>query len=1079
MTGVCKKDQNLGRCCVSCFGVNLFVFFGLIFANSAEFAAGQEAPQEKIDYGSQIKPILADKCYACHGPDESKHQADFRIDQKASLLDPELGILIPGDPDASPLIERILSVDADEVMPPSDHLKSLTPSEKKLIVAWVEQGATWAEHWAFKSPVNRLEGRNRSEAVTDFIDESIQIRLSKLGLDPSEQSSPEGLLRRLNFDLLGLPPSPDRISKFKADSVERGFEEAYATEVDRLLASPHFGERMAVNWLDLVRYADTVGYHGDQNMSISPYRDYVIEAFNANMPFDQFTREQLAGDLLENPTQKQLIASGYNRLGMMSAEGGVQPEEYLNKYASDRVRTTASVWLGITLGCAECHDHKFDPFTSKEFYEFSAFFADIKERGLYAGAHNTGLWGPSINVSDDELPRLLIPIDKAISEAKDKLGQSPIAIERRLEWERSLQESSRIWHPLSPTAVKVPEGVHAVTKPDQSILISGENVAQAVYGVSVDVKEGLEAIRLEALPDKSLPHSGPGRASNGNFVVSELVLMRGDQLQSFEWFEKDFSEWPAELKAAIVELSDASATVEQAQSGNQHPDKKWSAASTIDRDTKGSTWGWAVLPQVGKPHELVVRTKSAPLEKGKFTIVVRQQHGNATHTLGHFRLSETGKKGAVANPLGALPQNIQDVLKVSESDRTDEQKQTIHDYYVTVSPKYEEARNRMKALEAERSKIVKEHTRITLVTTSVAPREIRVLARGNWMDKSGEVVAPSVPAVLGGPDWAVDGEVAKPATRLDLANWMVSQDNPLTARVFVNRIWRLLFGAGITNVLDDFGSQGEPPTHPEILDQLAVEFMNSGWDVKQLIREIVMTQSYRQSSGVRTDLRELDPENRMLARQSRFRLDAEFIRDQALAVSGLLVRDQGGKSVMPYQPEGLYRHLNFPKRKYKASSGDDQYRRGLYTHWQRQFLHPAMKTFDAPSREECTAARPRSSTPLAALVLLNDPSYVEAARSLASLVLQQRDSTGERINLIFERAFSREVLESERKVIEALFESQQEFYEANVEKARELISIGQTPELTNQESQVSSVELAAWTSVCRAVMNMHEFVLRK
>ena len=1079
MTGACKNDQKLGRCCVSYFGANLFVFFGLIFANSAELAVGQEVRQEKIDYGSQIKPILADKCYACHGPDESKHQADFRIDQKSSLLDPELGILIPGDPDASPLIERILSADADEVMPPSDHLKSLTPSEKELIVAWVDQGATWAEHWAFKSPVNRLEGKHRSEAVTDYIDESIQARLSKLGLEPAEQSSPESLLRRLNFDLLGLPPSPDQISEFKLDTVERGFEEAYAAEVDRLLTSPHFGERMAVNWLDLVRYADTVGYHGDQNMSISPYRDYVIEAFNANMPFDQFTREQLAGDLLENPTQKQLIASGYNRLGMMSAEGGVQPEEYLNKYASDRVRTTASVWLGITLGCAECHDHKFDPFTSKEFYEFSAFFADIKEKGLYAGAHNTGLWGPSINVSDDELPRLLIPIDKAISDAKNKLVQSPIVMKSRLEWERSLQESSRIWNPLSPTAVKVPVGVNAVTEPDHSILISGKNVAQAVYGVTVNVGEGLEAIRLEALPDKSLPHNGPGRASNGNFVVSELILMRGDQLQSYDWFDKDFSEWPAELKAALVELSDASATVEQAQSANQHPDKKWSAASAVDRDASGSTWGWAVLPEVGKSHELVVRAKSAPLETGKFTIVVRQQHGNATHTLGHFRLSETGKKGAVANPLGALPQNIQDVLKVSELDRTNEQKQAIHDYYVSVSPKYEESRNRIKALEAERSKVVKEHTRITLVTTSVEPREIRVLARGNWMDKSGELVAPSVPAVLGGPDWAVDGEVAQPATRLDLANWMVSQKNPLTARVFVNRIWRLLFGAGITNVLDDFGSQGEPPTHPEILDQLAVEFMNSGWDIKQLIREIVMTKTYRQSSGVRTDLRELDPENRMLARQSRFRLDAEFIRDQALAVSGLLVRDQGGKSVMPYQPEGLYRHLNFPKRKYKASSGDDQYRRGLYTHWQRQFLHPAMKTFDAPSREECTAARPRSSTPLAALVLLNDPSYVEAARSLASLVLRQRDSTGERINLIFERAFSREVLESERKVIEALLESQQEFYQANVEKASELIAIGQAPELTNQESQVTSVELAAWTSVCRAVMNMHEFVLRK
>ena len=1079
MTGEYKKEKNQRSWYVSAFGLNFVVFLGLVFSNFGESTIAQENGQEKIDFGSQIKPILADKCYACHGPDESKHQADFRIDQKASLLDPKMGILIPGDPDASPIIERILSADPNEVMPPSDYLKALTVSEKELIVAWVKQGATWAEHWAFTLPVNRLEANKQPESVKVFIDEAIQARLSNLGLKSSERASPDALLRRLNLDLIGLPPNPGQIAGFEADVVERGFEKAYESEVDRLLSSPHFGERMAVNWLDLVRYADTVGYHGDQNVSISPYRDYVIDAFNENIPFDQFTRDQLAGDLLENPSEKQLIASGYNRLGMMSAEGGVQPEEYLNKYASDRVRTTASVWLGITLGCAECHDHKFDPFSSKEFYEFSAFFADIKEQGLYAGAHNTGKWGPAIDVADDQLPSLLIPIDKAILEAKNKLAPSPIKVQGRIAWETSLMETQRIWNPLSPHAVRVTKGVNFVTEADHSILIAGENVPQAIYSVSVEVGESLEALRLEALPHLSLPQSGPGRASNGNFVVSELLLLQGDQLEHFDWFEKDFSEWPPELNETIVELSDASATVEQTTYANQHPDKKWSAASTIDRDAKGKTWGWAVLPQIGMSQNLVVRTKAGPLKKGKFTVVVRQQHDNDTHTLGHFRLAETSLKGAVANPLGSLPQNIQDVLLVPEVDRTPEQKQTIHAYYVSVSPAFEELRNQLKALEAERAQIVKQHTRITLVTASVEPRKIRVLARGDWMDKSGELVSPSVPAVLAGSSWNDSVIGSKRATRLDLANWMVSEENPLTARVFVNRIWRLLFGNGITNVLDDFGSQGEPPTHPEILDQLAIEFMSSGWDIKHLIREIVLTESYRQSSGIRTDLRELDPENRMLARQSRFRLDAEFIRDQALAVSGLLVKDQGGKSVMPYQPEGLYRHLNFPKRKYKASNGDDQYRRGLYTHWQRQFLHPAMKTFDAPSREECTAARPRSSTPLAALVLLNDPSYVEAARSLATLVLEKHASVEQRINLIFQRAFSRTVMESERKVVQELLVSQRAFYEANNEKANELISIGQTPKPANEELQVSDAELAAWTSVCRAVMNMHEFVLRK
>ena len=1075
MTGTYQKVQKLRSGCWGLIGVKLIIFLGTLLASFGESATGQD----KIDFGSQIKPILADKCYACHGPDETKHQADFRIDQKASLLDPELGILIPGDPNASPLIERILSTDPGEVMPPRDYLKKLSDVDKELIVAWVKQGATWAEHWAFKPPVDRMEPAKNSRSLPAFIDGSIQARLSKIGLKPSAQASPESLLRRLNLDLIGLPPSPLQIANFLGDIAQRDFEEAYETEVDRLLASPHFGERMAVSWLDLVRYADTVGYHGDQNVSISPYRDYVIGAFNQNMPFDQFTREQLAGDLLENPTQNQLIASGYNRLGMMSAEGGVQPEEYLNKYASDRVRTTASVWLGITLGCAECHDHKFDPFSSKEFYEFSAFFADIKEQGLYAGAHQSGKWGSAIEVADDQLPGLLIPVDKEISELKTELDESPKLLKHRLTWEASIEESRQIWNPLRPVEVRVSSGLRADTESDRSILIGGENVPQAVYGITVETGEPLSAIRLEALPHRSLPNNGPGRALNGNFVVTELIVMRGDQLHHFDSFDKEFSKWSAELKQTMVELSDASATIEQNQSAKQHPDKKWSAASTIDRDANGRTWGWAVLPQVGQSQELVVRTKAGMLEKGKFTVVIRQQHANGMHILGHFRLSQTDVKLAVANPLRTLPQNIQDVLAVLESDRTGEQNQTIQDYYVSVAPEYEKMRQRIKALEAKRAGIVKEHTRVTLVTASVAPREIRVLSRGDWMDKSGEVVSPSVPVVLGALSWDVEGRESIRATRLDLANWMVSQENPLTARVFVNRIWRLLFGAGITNVLDDFGSQGEPPTHPEILDQLAVEFMNSGWNIKQLIRGIVLSNSYRQSSRIRSELLEVDPENRKLARQSRFRLDAEFIRDQALAVSDLLVREQGGKSVMPYQPQGLYRHLNFPKRQYKASNGDDQYRRGLYTHWQRQFLHPAMKTFDAPSREECTAARPRSSTPLAALVLLNDPSYVEAARSLATLVLEKDSSTENRIDLIFMRAFSRTAMPDEKKVVRDLLESQLAFYETNLEQAEQLISIGQTPKTATEKLQVTDPQLAAWTSVCRAVMNMHEFILRK
>ena len=1034
--------------------------------------------QTEIDFGSQIKPILSDNCFACHGPDEAQRTSDFRLDQKASALDPEFSVIIPSDPDSSLLVERVLSNDPDEVMPPSDHRKQLTESEKELLVRWIEQGAKWSEHWAFqKLTKTPLPHAVDSDWPINFIDHFIFERLRQRQLTPSPAAPSHTLLRRLSFDLTGLPPTPDDVRRFELAVQAEGSEQAYQREVERLLASPHFGERMAVYWLDLVRYADTVGYHGDQNVSVSPYRDYIIDAFNQNMPFDQFTREQLAGDLLENATQARQIASGYNRLGMMSAEGGVQPEEYLNKYASDRVRTTAAVWLGITLGCAECHDHKFDPFTTRDFYQFSAFFADIKEKGLYAGANQTGVWGSSIDVPDPQLDSLIGPLEESIRELDSRMVETAEIKSRRLQWEARLMYSLVPWKPLEPSSVATFPKLKTKTMTDHSILISGDNPKEAIYSVVAKVQPDVKSFRLEALPHKSLPKKGPGRAGNGNFVVTEFIAIRGDHADKIKELSKDISEWPEELQSRTVKLTNATATIEQLQGGEGHPDKKWSAASAIDQDSRGKTWGWAVLPEVGKPQELVVQIADGQPEIKKVTFILKQQHTNGPHLLGHFRLSQALVHDAVANPISALPENVQLILRIDESDRSERQRMEISDYYVSIAPEYEGTRNQISELEAERDALVKQHTRTTLVTVSVPPREIRVLARGDWMDKSGPVVLPSVPASVRGPGWNEVTEKNR-ATRLDLANWIVEKSNPLTARVFVNRTWRMFFGNGISNVLDDLGSQGEPPSHPELLDHLAIDFVESGWDVKQLIRNIVLSNTYRQSSKYRNDLEKVDPENRLLARQSRFRLDAEFIRDHALAVSGLLVKKSGGRSVMPYQPPGLYRHLNFPTRKYNASSGDDQYRRGLYTHWQRQFLHPAMKTFDAPAREECTAARPRSSTPLAALVLLNDPSYVESARSLADRVMAKNADVSSRIDWLFKLAFSRKANPDEQRVIKELLQSHLEHYELHPDEAEKLISIGQSTSKENV-AETALAQRAAWTSVCRAVINMHEFVLRK
>lgn len=1003
-----------------------------------------------VNFNRDIKPILSDKCYACHGPDEGQRQGGsgeglrFDIETNAKSDLGGYAAIVPGKLDDSELVRRILSDDPDEVMPPPEHNKNLTPTEIARLKNWISQGAQWSGHWAYE-PLN-----SSVERTGNWIDELVQRQLSSDGISASAKAEDHILTRRLFFDLVGLPPSKGELDAFLKDTSKDAWEQ----QIDRLLASPHFGERMAIYWLDLVRYADTVGYHGDQDVSVSPFRDYIINAFNSNMPFDQFTREQLAGDLLTNPTQPQLIASGYNKLGMMSAEGGAQPKEYLTKYASDRVRTASTVWLGSTLGCAECHDHKFDPFTQKDFYQFASFFADIKERGLYAGANRDGAWGPSVKVADDELAGLLKAIDSRLAEMQDTYESTDVS-QPFEQWVTEQQTANTTWKPMVPSALSALHETKLVAQPDHSILASGPGNETNTYRVTLkDQAEKLNGIRIEVLPHDSLPKKGPGRAGNGNFVISEVKVHSID----------------ADGKRTPLKLANAKASFEQAD-GNTNPYKGWKAIAAIDGDSKGATWGWAVMPQSGKPNSWIAEFETPLKPESPISLLVEidQNHTNPGHTLGCFRLSGTSGK-VTLDPKLEHPADIQAVLAIAAEKRSDAQIAKLLSHYRTISPQLANIRSKIEATKKERTNTENAHTRSSLITQVVAPREMRVLPRGNWMDMSGEVVTPNVPHFL--PQIEAKDERIN---RLDLANWLTAKDNPITARVFVNRLWKLFFGTGLSKVLDDIGSQGEYPSHPQLIDALAQEFIDSDWNIKHMVRLIVASQTYQQSSLPRPELVETDPFNRLLARQSRYRLDAELIRDNALAVSGLLVDEIGGRSVKPYQPAGLLRHLNFPRRTYKQDTGNEQYRRGVYTHWQRQFLHPAMKSFDAPAREECTAERPRSNTPLAALVLLNDPSYVEAARVFAEQLLASEMTTDEeRITQAIRQALSRDPNEQEIKILMSLTQQQRAHYQSNPEAAKELIAVGLAP----VNDSLDAIETAALLSATRAIMNMHEFITR-
>jgi mono/diheme cytochrome c family protein len=983
---------------------------------------------EAIDYQRQIKPLLAQHCYACHGPDREGQDNDLRLDRRDDAL---VSAIVPGEPEDSSLLERIHTEDPDLRMPPPETKKpQLSATEIALLREWIAQGAPFEEHWSHRPPEHVLPQSKDRPWIRGPVDDFIADYQERKSIAPAVAADRRTLIRRLSLDLIGLPPTEQEVTAFLEDTAPG----AYQRVVDRLLASPHFGERMAIYWLDLVRYADTGGYHGDNDRNHAPYRDYVVAAFNENITYDQFIREQLAGDLLPNATQRQKIASGFNRLNMTTREGGAQPKEYMAIYAADRVRNMGSIFLGLTLGCCQCHDHKFDPYTIRDFYSMAAFFADIKETLV-------GIQKPIVLLDQQQTQRVH-DLGEVVSAAKTLLaGDSTVWDTAQAAWEQKEKPTVSLdWR--QPETVRIESEAKTEFKvlEDGSLLALGERAASDIYRIDVPIPgEGISAVELEVLPDESLPRRGPGRSGNGNFVLSECEIWLGDKQLSF---------------------SEAIAS---------HSQGGWEIEKTIDGDVNT---GWAIRPKVGERLTAYFSLASPinPGQQGFVQIRMRQLYGSG-YLIGRLKLRTTAVEQPLESIKPRLPyKKIYDVLAQTRMQRSKEDERLLRDHFRRTALETASVRKLIQDAEAEKKQI-ENAARKVLVTMAEKPRVVRVLSRGDWQDESGEIVAPAVPESLG----SISVSDGKRPDRLDLARWLADPQNPLTARVFVNRIWKLMFGRGLVQSLGDFGAQGSLPTHPELLDFLALQFIESGWDVKHLLRQIVTTSAYRQSSDTNGDQLAQDPDNLWLARQGRFRLDAELVRDNALALSGLLVPRIGGESVRPYQPEGYLAHLNFPQRTYKHDEGENQYRRGLYTFWQRTFLHPAMALFDAPSREECTVSRPQSNTPLQALLLLNDPTYVEAARALAIRVLTEGgDDDQSRLDYTYRRALARNIEPNESDVLLALVEKHRLHYQQHPDQAEALSLNGlhRTPE------GVDSIELAAWTNVARTVLNLHETITR-
>ncbi|MCB9923979.1 MAG: DUF1553 domain-containing protein [Planctomycetaceae bacterium] len=1018
---------------------------------------------EVVDFNRQIRPILSEHCFKCHGPDAAERQAELRLDTRKGLLGRkgDERIVVPEHPEMSELFRRLTSTDPDERMPPPDSKLELTDQQVQSIRTWIEQGAPWQQHWAFNLPHRSpLPAVKQNEWQTNPIDAFVASRLTREGLEPSPETSRATLIRRVTLDLTGLPPTPEEVADFLADASTN----AYDRLVDRLLQTPAYGERMAVAWLDAARYADTSGYQNDGPRHMWRWRDWVIDAYNSGMPFDQFTREQLAGDLLPNATLDQRIATGFNRNHRGNAEGGVIAEEFQVEYVVDRVETTGTVWLGLTIGCARCHDHKYDPLSQQEFYELFAFFNNVPENGRAVKEGNSP---PYIKAPTAEQRRTLEALDTRLAAAESAFTAQHSDLRMlQTEWEarqRADQASIR-WN--------IDRGIAARFSFDAT----DDDVTVTFRDGEADYRGGVQG--------------QAGNFDGRRFVDAGDVANFGyfDSFSIAAWIYPSASN-AGTIVSRMTDAEEADGYYLQMQDGHIHVNlvKRW-LDDCIRVETEPvvepNEWTHVLVTydgsRVAKGISVYLNGERVPLKVNydfinqSFAATEPLRIGGGGGADGRFRgmIDEVQIFGRCLSAreaeIASVKQSIDEIAALDESQRTVKQQQKLDAYFLLhAAPEALREQNaELVALREERLRVSDSIPTVMIMEDS-EPRTTHVLRRGEY-DKLGEQVAPGVPAILSvsvHPNYH---------SRLDLANWLTDPTNPLTARVAVNRYWQAYFGVGLVKTSEDFGTQGERPSHPELLDWLATEFIRSGWDVKALQRLIVTSATYRQASRLTPELLARDPDNRLLARGPRIRLAAESVRDQALAAAKLLTARIGGPSVMPYQPQDLWKDIATDVN-YEQSHGADLYRRSMYTYWKRTVVPPAMSAFDGADRESCRVLPQRTNTPLQALTLMNDVTFVEAARVIAQQAIAGSPSPEERLAHIFRAVVSREPTEREAAVLGQGLADHLAHFQSDPVAAERLVTVGEYPYPLSQEH----AELAAYTTIASMVLNLDEAVTKQ
>jgi len=1009
----------------------------VIFAAACAGFARQSSAEDAVDFSRDIRPLLSGKCFACHGPDEETREADLRLDlpESATGAGADKGAIVPGKPDQSEFVRRILSNDPDEQMPPRSSNKSLNADQKQLLIRWIKSGAKYERHWSFIPPVRSpLPKVAAAEWSFNEIDRFILARLEAAGLAPSVAADSQTLVRRVFLDLIGIPPTPEEADHWVArltDREGRFSNAAYAELVDHLLALPQYGERWARRWLDLARYADTNGYEKDRDRTMWPYRDWVIRALNADMPFDQFTIEQVAGDMLPNATIDQRIATGFHRNTMLNEEGGIDPLEFRFYAMTDRVATTGTTWLGLTTGCCQCHTHKYDPITQRDYYGLMAFLNNADE--------------PDLNLPDpaaeQRYQKNLAAADRLLAElpqhwpSKNPESRESAVEEAFHDWLTTERQQAVDWQVMRPSGLKsnLP---HLTVEDDGSVFASGDTTKFDTYEIRFsDVPAGVTAIRLEALPDDRLPAHGPGstyyEGRKGDFFLNEFVLSLDGE--------------PVPIKSAS-----------HSYAKNQFGSNPVGAQLTIDGDFQT---GWSAAGRPGE-RSVAVYVLDQPLATGESLNLKMTFGRHFASSFGRFRLSAaTTDNEVLAND---RPDDIERLLKLQDDQLNDDQRQQLKHEFLLNAPPLEKHSKKIRELRRRPASI---EVPVLSERPVENPRPTFLHNRGEYLQPKDRVEA-RVPAAL----HAFPDNV--PKNRLEFARWLVSRDNPLTARVVVNRHWAAFFGTGMVKTLDDFGMQGDTPSHPQLLDWLAVSFMDNGWSIKQLHRKIVLSSTYRQSSNVGPTLptpgfnaksglaakTELSPTH-LLARFPRTRLEAEIIRDVVLKSAGLLSLKQGGPPVRPPQPDGVS-EAAYGRPDWKASTGEDRHRRSVYTYQKRTAPFAMLAAFDAPSGEACVARRDVSNTAMQALTLLNDEMFLEAARALGASLAKMPDSDVSRIESAFARVLTRSPSETETARLLKFVKNQR----------AQSSSEHQAAQATNEKS----AEIHIWTNISRALFSLDE-----